>query len=105
MKQQINLLQVPNQTLSCNLNDEQGNFFTVDIGLRTLPDGNLIASITVNNEVIVSSVMCCNRMPLLPTNIMNGNIYFMDTFFDTDPVYTGFNEQYILVYDTEFKLG
>lgn len=105
MKQQINLLQVPNQTLSCNLNDEEGNFFTVDIGLRTLPDGNVIAKITVNNEVIVSSVMCCNKMPLLPTNILNGNIYFTDTFFDTDPVYTGFNEQYFLIYDTEFRLG
>lgn len=105
MKYQINLLQMPNQTLSCNLSDEKGNFFAVDITLRTLPDGNLIASIKVDGETVISSVMCCNNMPLIPTNILNGNIYFTDVYFDTDPVYTGFNEQYLLIYDTEFRLG
>lgn len=105
MKTQINILQVPNQSLSCNLSDNNGNFYAVDITLRTLPDGNLIATIKVNDETVISSVMCCNKMPLIPTNILNGNIYFEDTYFDTDPVYTGFNEQYLLIYDTEFKLG
>ena len=101
----INLLQSPNQSLSCNLTDGKGNYFAVDITLRTLPDGRLCAKIAINDNVIVSSVVCCNNMPLIPTNILNGNIYFKDTYFDTDPKYIGFNEQYLLIYDTEFKLG
>ena len=91
----INLLQIPNQSLSCNLTDGKGNYFAVDITLRTLPDGRLCAKIAINDNV----------MPLIPTNILNGNIYFKDTYFDTDPKYIGFNEQYLLIYDTEFKLG
>lgn len=101
----INLLQEPNQKLSCNLNDDEGNYYAVDISLRTLDDGNLIADITIDGNLIIPSVMCCNKMPLIPNNTLNGNIYFKDLYENTDPVYTGFNEKYVLVYDSEFRLG
>lgn len=101
----INLLQVPNQKLSCNLNDDEGNYYAVDIALRTLEDGNVVADITVDGKLIIPSVMCCNNMPLLPTNILNGNVYFKDLFGNTDPVYTDFNDRYVLIYNSEFRLG
>lgn len=104
-KYSINLLKEPNQSLSCNLTDDKGNFYAVDIKLRTLMDGNLIADISVDGQLIISSVMCCNKMPLIPNNELNGNIYFEDEFGDTDPVYSGFGEQYKLIYDTEFYFG
>lgn len=105
MKQKINLLQVPNQAFSCNLSDDEGNFYMLDMTLRTLPDNNLIANITIDNESVISGVNCCNNMPLIPNNRLNGNIYFTDVYENSDPNYTGFNEQYLLIYDTEFKLG
>ena len=104
-KYSINLLQVPTQSLSCNLTYDENNTYAVDIDLRTLSDGNLISNISVNGEMIISSVMCCNKMPLIPSNMINGNIYFEDEFDNTDPVYSGFNEKYKLIYDTEFRLG
>lgn len=104
-KYSINLLQVPNQSLSCNLTDDENNTYAVDIDLRTLSDGNMVANISVNGKMIISSVMCCNKMPLIPSNMINGNIYFEDEFGNTDPVYSGFNEKYKLIYDTEFRLG
>lgn len=105
MKYEINLLNVPNQSTSCNLVDDNSNFFAVDFNLRTLMDGNLIIDITVNDEIQVLSSICCNKMPLMPTNLLNGNLYFEDVFGDSDPSYEGFNERYKLIYDTEFRLG
>lgn len=104
-KYSINLLQVPNQSLSCNLTDDENNTYAVDIDLRTLSDGNMVANISIDGEMIISSVMCCNKMPLIPSNMINGNIYFEDEFDNTDPVYSGFNDKYKLIYDTEFRLG
>lgn len=105
MINRINLLIQPNQKLSCNLVDDIGNLYAVDINLRTLPDGHLIADIYIDNETSVLSTICCNKMPLVPTNTLNGNIYFIDMDGDSDPVYTGFENKYYLVYDTEFRLG
>ena len=105
MKYNINLLQVPNQSLSCNLTDGSGRYYAVDITLRTLQDGNLIANISIDGKAVISSVMCCNKMPLIPTNELNGNIYFEDNHGNSDPVYSGFNERFALIYDTEFYLG
>lgn len=105
MKYEINILNVPNQENSCNLEDENGNLFAVDFKLRTLMDGNLIIDIYVNDEVQVLSAICCNKMPLVPTNILNGNIYFQDFFGDSDPSYEEFNDRFKLIYDTEFRLG
>lgn len=104
MFNKINLLQQPNQKISCNL-ESNGTLYAVDIDLRTLMDGSLICNIYVNNEVQVLSEVCCNKMPLVPTNILNGNIYFMDMDGNDDPEYTGFNDKYLLIFDTEFKLG
>ena len=105
MKYEINLLKVANQSNSCNLVDEKGNLFAVDFNLRTLMDGCLIIDITVDDEVQVLSSICCNKMPLMPTNILNGNLYFEDVFGDEDPYFEGFNDRFKLIYDTEFRLG
>ena len=100
----INLLQVPNQEVSCNLEKSDGSFMAVDIRLRTLPDNMLIADITINNEVQRLSAAVHNNMPLIPTNIVGGNIYFTDIHGDTDPQYGEFNERYQLIYDSEYQL-
>lgn len=105
MKYKINLLKVPNQKLSCNLANNNGDYITLDISLRTLPDGLLIADLTVNNEIQRLSAIVHNNMPLLPTNTVGGNVYFNDIYGDNDPIYTDFNDRYQLIYDSNYILS
>lgn len=104
-KYMINLLQEPNQELTCNCQDDLGNNFALDLKLRTLPDDNLCIDISVDGEIQRLSAICTNDMPLLPNNILNGNIYFDDLYGTSDPYYTEFNDRFRLIYDTEFRLG
>lgn len=104
-KYMINLLQEPNQELTCNCKDDEGISYAVDLKLRTLPDNNLCIDITVDGELQRLSAICTNDMPLLATDILKGNLYFDDIYGTDEPNYQGFNERFRLIYDTEFRLG
>lgn len=104
-KYMINLLQEPNQELTCNCTDDNGMSYALDLKLRTLLDGNLCIDIVVDGETQRLSAICTNDMPLLPTNIINGNLYFDDIYGTSDPSYEEFNDRFRLIYDTELKLG
>lgn len=99
------MLNEPNQSLSCNLTDDSGTVFAVDINLRTLSDGNLIADVIVDNIPQRYGVMCNNNMPLVPNNMLGGNIYFQDQYGNDNPQYKDFNDRYLLIYDSEFRIG
>lgn len=101
----ISLTNEPNQKLSCNLQNADGDWLNTTVKLRTLPDGHLIADITVNDEVVCLSKICNNLMPLLPNNTLGGNIYFEDIYGNDNPEYAEFNTRYRLIYDTEYFLG
>ena len=105
MKYLINLVNIPNQSASCTLTDDEQNVYGLDFNLRTLPDGNILIDITVDGEVQRQGVICTNLMPLVPTNILNGNIYFQDLYGNDNPNYAEFNTRFQLIYDTEFRLG
>ncbi|MCH5202387.1 MAG: hypothetical protein J1F17_04185 [Oscillospiraceae bacterium] len=105
MRYSINLLNEPNQSLNCNLTDDAGNIFAVDINLRTLSDGGLIADIIVDGTPQRYGVMCNNNMPLLSSNILGGNLYFQDQCGNEDPYYEDFNDKFLLIYDSEYRLG
>ncbi len=100
----INLVQEPNQSLSVNLTDDAGNIHIADINLRTMEDGSLIMDLTIDGEVQFYGRRCINCMPLLLKHTIPGNMYFFDKFGLSDPNYTGFNDRYLLVYDTEYNL-
>lgn len=101
----INLVKEPNIELFCNLTDDKGTVFAVDIALRHLQDGSLCANIDVNGDPQHYGVLVHNKMPLLPSDILGGNIYFEDQYGNDDPVYTEYGDRFLLIYDTEFKLG
>lgn len=105
MKYIINLINIPNQSGSCNLTDDNGLVYAVDYSIRTLPDGNILMDISVNDEVQRQGVICANMMPLVPTNILNGNLYFRDIYGNENPNYNEYNTRFQLIYDTEFRLG
>lgn len=103
MKYEINLVKSANQEFSCNL--KNGNkTYSVDIRLRTMPSGFLLADVVVDNELQRLSVICHNKMPLLANDVLGGNLYFNDIYGDTDPVFDELGDRYKLIYDTEYKL-
>ena len=104
MKTSINLLTTPNQSLSANITDNAGDTHIVDFNLRTLQDGTLIADLTIDAVVNFQGRRCVNKMPLMLNGFITGNFYFDDQYDNTDPVYTGFGTQYLLIYDSDYDL-
>lgn len=100
----INLIQSPNQSLSCNLTDNEGNTYIADINLRTMADGSLIMDLQIDGEPVFYGRRCINKMPLILNRVIPGNMYFYDLYENSDPEYTAFNDRYLLIYDTEYKL-
>jgi hypothetical protein len=104
MKTIINLTQTPNQLVSANITDINGEIHVVDFRLRTMPDGSLITDITLDGDDVVYGQRCVNNMPLLLGYSGRGNFYFTDLYENTDPVYTRFGTQYELIYDNEYTM-
>ena len=100
----INLLNEPNQKLSVDLESDDGEAFSLDLQFRTLPDGILIANIDVNGNPERQGVVCCDKMPLIANNSLKGNLYFADQYGDEYPRFTEFNDRFLLIYDTEYRL-
>ena len=100
MKYQINLAQVPNGSGSFDLDG-----VAFDFTWRTLRDGSLVCDIAVDGETIEGGRACVDRSPLLlicPFPSGRGNLYFADKFGNDDPVYTGVNDRFALVYDDAY---
>lgn len=104
MKTIINLSPTPNQTVSANISDTAGEMHVVELNLRTLPDGSMIADVAIDENWLVYGVRCLNNMPLLLGTQNIGNLYFTDQYGDTDPTYSGLGDQYQLIYDNEYIL-
>lgn len=105
MKTSINLTQAPNQSVSANITEKDGTTHIVDIKLRTMPDEYLIIDMGVDDTPVFYGRRCVNKMPLMLGYPMTGNFYFYDQFGNTDPVYTGLGDRYLLIYDDEYELG
>lgn len=104
MKTAINLVATPNQSVSANISDANGTTHIVDMKLRTMPDGYLIMDMAIDNTPVFYGRRCVNKMPLALGYPIGGNFYFQDQYGNTDPVYTGLSEQYLLIYDDEYTL-
>lgn len=104
MKTSINLIQAPNQTLSANITDINGEIHIVDINLRTLYDGQMIADISIDGTAVFYGRRCIDRMPLMLGGAIPGNFYFVDLFGNSNPVYTDLGNEYLLIYDDEYQL-
>jgi hypothetical protein len=105
MKTAINLTQAPNQSVSANISEPDGTTHIVDIKLRTMPTGYLIMDMGVDDTPLFYGRRCVNKMPLMLGHTVTGNFYFYDQYGNTDPVYTGLSDRYLLIYDDEYELG
>ena len=61
----------------------------------------LYFDIEKNGIIILEGRICQNKNPLVPYKYLDfsGNIYFVDTIANNDPVYNGLGSRYFLVYD------
>ena len=103
MEYRVNLLQVPNQEISFNIENDKG-FFAVDVKLRTMPTAGLVADVFIDGEAQIYGRRCIDRMPLLLNNNLGGNLYFKDQFGTLDPNYKEFNDRFLLVFNSEYEV-
>jgi len=104
MKYKVNLLQIPNQEVSFNIENDKG-FFAVDVNLRKMPTAGLVADVFIDGVPQIYGRRCVDRMPLLLNNNLGGNLYFEDQFGTIDPDYHQFNERFLLVYDSAYEVS
>ena len=60
----------------------------------------LFFDLNLNGTQIVNSMICLNLVGLVRESYLGftGQLFFFDTSCQTDPVYTGLNSKYLLVY-------
>lgn len=89
----IPLLPTPNQVVNTTINDK-----AIEVSLALRKNNRLYATISINNETIISSRVCLDRTALTPEWYKNKNMVF--TFVDsqgyTDPEYSGLGSRYNL---------
>ena len=60
----------------------------------------LFFDLIVNNNPLVTARLCLNQTKLITESYLKfvGQLFFVDTKGNTDPVYTGFGDRYVLIY-------
>ena len=72
--------------------------------INLINEPNSKVSANIDGEVQFYGRRCINRMPLMLSQVVSGNFYFYDLYGNSDPEYSGFNNRYQLIYDTDFNL-
>lgn len=90
----IPLIQSPSQIVSVTLDNQP-----LQLKLYTLLN-QLFADVFLNGAAIVTGVPCLNNNKLvrMPYSKLLGDFFFTDTQGESDPVYTGLGERYVLIY-------
>lgn len=85
---------LPNQTLLVQLGTQA---CTLDITQNAYA---LLMDVFVGNTMIISGVICENLNRIVRSAYLGfiGDLVFLDTQGETDPVYTGLGARYVLIY-------
>lgn len=96
----IPLQPVPSQTITVNLAGQ-----ACQINVYTLTTG-LYVDLLVNDALVIGGVIALNANVIVRSAYLGfiGDIAFLDTQGDTDPVYTGLGSRYILGYFSPSEL-
>jgi hypothetical protein len=92
--QVIPVLPLAIQTFSCVLDNQTAQF------TLTSTDGGLFADIVYNGVSIAAGRICLDRTNLnsSPYTGLPHGLFWVDLLGTSDPVYTGFGTQYLLLY-------
>lgn len=91
----ISLQEVASQTLTILLASQ-----LTKLSIYTLADGNLYMDVLVNDVDIITGVLCKNETVIVRDAYLGfvGDLAFVDTQGDSDPVSTGLGSRYQLAY-------
>lgn len=91
----VPLEQIPSQKFSINLN---GQYCTLKIYQK---DEDVFCDMYVDEIVIWTGIKCLNLVEIKPSNYMGftGTLYFEDLNGNENPLYTGFGDRWVLVYE------
>lgn len=99
MSQQVPLANKPSQTLSINLGGQACQIAVYQLGLDAA--AHLYLDLSIGVTPIVTTRICRNVQRILEDSLYRGfigDLMFVDTQGDTDPVYTGLGARYELLY-------
>ena len=94
-KIKLNLMNVPSQDTTFSINGNK-------VGVKLLTRGSyLYCSISINDEARLNGIICHNKTNIIqyPIKELQGSLYFEDTQGDSDPIYDGLNDRWILIYE------
>lgn len=90
----IPLEKEPNQTIKVDLNGKSCNLTFIS------RNGNVyLNKLEIEDEPVLCGIICLNETNII--NLLGGNekLYFKDLNGKENPVYTGFNDRFILYYE------
>lgn len=93
---------VSNQTFSVTLGSQ-----SCQIKIDTKEEYGVFVSLWVDDTPIIQSILALNRVGLIRYAYLGftGELYFVDMLGDSDPVYTGFGSQFLLIYNPDAVLS
>ena len=94
--QVIPVAQAPSQSFDIQLGSQN---CTINIYQKST---GLFFDLFIDQLPIVQTVLCLNFVSLIREQYLGfiGQLAFVDTVSDSDPVYTGLGTQYLLIYQT-----
>ena len=87
----------PNQTFLINIEGKR-------VYITLLTRGQYIyASIKIEEEEKLNGIVCLNKTNILQYNTagLKGKLYFEDTQGNSDPIYFGLNDRWVLYYEED----
>jgi hypothetical protein len=96
MTLRIPLDKIPSQNFNIVLNGQY-------CGIKIYQKYNQVfCDLTLNERVLFKGVRCLNLVNIVPGDYLgfNGKLYFADLNGTEDPDYTGFNDRWVLVYES-----
>lgn len=89
----IPLAKTPNQELAINLGNQ-----IINITLNTRINNNLYISVTADDEQIINNRICRSGERLINADYknINGDLAFIDTLGNSDPIWSELDDRYIL---------
>lgn len=96
---EIDLVAIPNQSLSVRLENNQYNISIIETR------GCMSITIIKNNEMVIQNVRAVGGVLLIPYRYLETGNFFIDTLDNDLPDYTKFGISQSLVYISQAELG
>lgn len=90
----IELDKIPNQTIRVKLDEKSYNLTFIT------RNGHIyLNEMDIEDEKVLCGIICLNKTNIFQYIDFKGKLYFEDLNGNENPVYTGFNDRFILVYE------